>query len=301
MNAPSSRSSDQYIHGSAPDEQRRLSRLNDLLNEASLRELGLRGGEVVLDIGSGIAQFTRAIARAAGPAGKVIGVERDAAQLEEARRQAASAGESSLVELRQGDALNLPVQDSEWGTFDVVHARFLLEHVADPLAVVQSMARAVRPGGRVVLADDDHDVLRLWPEPPGLNSVWQAYIRSYDRLGHDPYVGRRLVALLHAAGILPRRNNWVFFGSCAGSPAFADIADNLVRILVGASDVIVSTAHLSKPQFDDAITALNHWSTRPDAAFWFAMCWAEGTRPEPPEARRSTGPTRPSSSAACPD
>ena len=35
----------------------------------------------------------------------------------------------------------------EWGTFDLVHARFLLEHVSDPLAVVRSMARAVRPGG----------------------------------------------------------------------------------------------------------------------------------------------------------
>ncbi len=30
-----------YLHGTAPDEQGRLSRLNDLLNDLSLRELGL--------------------------------------------------------------------------------------------------------------------------------------------------------------------------------------------------------------------------------------------------------------------
>jgi ubiquinone/menaquinone biosynthesis C-methylase UbiE len=279
MNVPARDSTDLYIHGSAPEEQRRLSRLNDLLNEASLRELALRGGERILDVGCGIAQFTRAMARAAGPTGRVIGIERDGAQLDEARRQAASAGEAELVELRHGDALDLPLEPGEWGTFDLVHARYLLEHVADPPAVVGTMVRAARPGGRIVLADDDHDLLRLWPEPPGVMSLWQAYIRSYDRLGNDPYVGRRLVSLLHDSGALPTRNNWVFFGGCAGTSGFADTVENLARILVGARDEILATAHLERKTFDKAIEALSDWSTRADAAFWFAMCWAEGFKP----------------------
>jgi ubiquinone/menaquinone biosynthesis C-methylase UbiE len=268
-----------YIHGSAPDEQRRLSRLNDLLNDASLRALNLRGGEVILDVGSGIGQFTRAMARAAGANGRVIGIERDAGQLEEARRQAHAAGEHDLVELRPGDAFDLPLRDEEWGSFDVVHARYLLEHVADPLAVVRTMTRALRPGGRLVLADDDHEILRLWPEPPGLLPIWHAYIRSYDRLGNDPYVGRRLVELLHQAGAVPVRNDWVFFGACAGNSALPDIALNLERILIGARALILSTAHIGELAFDRAISALKEWSFRPDVAFWFAMCWAEGFRP----------------------
>ena len=279
MNAQPRPSSSLYIHGSAPEEQRRLSRLNDILNEDSLRELGLRGGEQILDFGCGIAQFTRVMARAVGPTGRVIGIERDRAQLEEARRQAASAGEAELVELRPGDALDPPLEPAEWGTFDLVHARYLLEHVADPPAVVRTMVRAARPGGRIVLADDDHDILRLWPEPPGLMLLWQAYIRSYDRLGNDPYAGRRLVSLLHEAGAIPARNNWVFFGGCAGSPAFVDIVENLARILIGARDVILATAHLLEKTFDDTIAALDDWSTRSDAAFWFAMCVAEGFKP----------------------
>ena len=188
--------------------------------------------------------------------------------------------EEDLVELREGDALALPLRDEEWGSFDLAHTRFLLEHVSDPLGVVRGMVRAVRPGGRIVLADDDHDVLRLWPEPPGFISLWQAYIRSYDRLGNDPYVGRRLVALLHAAGAVPVRNNWIFFGSCAGMPTFPDIVENLQKILVGARSLILSTAHIEEDAFEQAIGALKTWSTYPDAAFWFAMCWAEGTRPE---------------------
>lgn len=116
----------QYLHGTSPDEQKRLTMLNDLLNEASLREMGLKGGERVLDVGSGLAQLTRAMGRLAGPTGRVVGIERSTIQIAEAKRQAAFAGEENLVELRQGDALNLPLRDGEWGTFDVAHTRFLL-------------------------------------------------------------------------------------------------------------------------------------------------------------------------------
>ena len=227
--------SNRYIHGSAPTEQRRLSRLNELLNHASLRELDLRGGESILDVGSGIGQLTRAMAKMAGPDGHVMGIERDKDQLAEARSQALADQEEDLVDLREGDALALPLSDMEWGSFDVAHSRFLLEHVSDPLGVVREMVRAVRPGGRIVLADDDHDVLRLWPEPPGFSAVWQAYIRSYDRLGNDPYIGRRLVGLLHAAGAVPTRNDWIFFGGCVGMPTFPDIVENLRDIAGGST------------------------------------------------------------------
>ena len=33
-----------YLHGTSPDEQSRLSKLNELLNAESLRMLGLHGG-----------------------------------------------------------------------------------------------------------------------------------------------------------------------------------------------------------------------------------------------------------------
>src|SRR5262245_13271218 len=144
-----------YIHGTDPSEQKRLSLLNTIINDSSLRALGLRGGERILDVGSGLGQCTRAMARAAGM--RVVGIERSADQIDEARRQAREEGEEDRIELRQGDVLRLELPDGEWGAFDVAHARFVLEHVADPLAVVRSMVRAVRPGGRIVLEDDDRE------------------------------------------------------------------------------------------------------------------------------------------------
>ena len=52
-----------YLHGSAPDEQRRLAKMNDLLNAPLLRELRLQGNERVLDVGCGICLWTGNVAQ----------------------------------------------------------------------------------------------------------------------------------------------------------------------------------------------------------------------------------------------
>lgn len=272
-------SNDHYIHGTRPEEQRRLSVLNRLLNEASLRQMRVRSGERILDVGSGLGQLTRALARAAGPEGSVIGVERDPEQMDEARRQATADGEGNLVEFRVGDAVDLPLGDDEWGTFDLVHARFLLEHVPDPMAVLRAMVRAARPGGRIVLEDDDHDVLRFFPELPETRRLWEAYFRTYARFGRDPYVGRRLVSMLHEAGASPCGNTWLFFGSCAGSPDFGAMVANFVGVLAGAREAVLAGGELTESEIDAGIAALESWRERPDAALWYATCWAEARRP----------------------
>jgi ubiquinone/menaquinone biosynthesis C-methylase UbiE len=266
-----------YIHGTDDDEQLRLSLMNDvLLNSAMLREMSLRGDERILDLGSGLGQFTRMMARAV-PNGRVVGIEYSEEQLSAAKRLAASDRESSLAELRSGDALNLDLGD-EWGTFDVAHTRFLLEHITDPLRAVTSMVRAVRPGGRIVLADDDHGVLRLWPEPPGWMRLWDAYMRAYERVGNDPLVGRRLVQLLHEASAQPVRNTWVFFGGCAGMETFPILAANMAGVVRTARETIVSHGLFDAGDFDRVMGEYREWSQRPDAALWFSVAWAEGVK-----------------------
>jgi len=265
-----------YIHGTAPDEQRRLSTLNRLLNESSLREIAIQPGERVVDFGCGLAQLTRDMARAAQV--PVLGIERSPEQIAEALRQARAAGEEGLIELRAGDVLAPPLANGEWGAFDVAHARFVLEHVPEPLTVVNAMVRAVRRGGRVVLEDDDHWLLHFWPEPVECVTLWRSYVESYSQVGNDPQVGRKLVGLLHEAGARPLRNRWIFFGGCAGEPHFPLLVENMVGLFAGAREGMLSGGLLDAESFAAAIAAFGAWGRRPDAALWFARCWAEGVK-----------------------
>jgi SAM-dependent methyltransferase len=269
------RSGSHYLHGTSAEEQARLSRLNSLLNDLALREMPLQGGERILDVGAGLGQLSRAMASAAGR--PVVGVERSPEQISEALRQARVDGEQHLLDLRPGEANALPLRPDEWGTFDVAHTRFVLEHVPDPLGVVRQMARAVRQGGRVILQDDGHDTMRLWPEPAGFSGLWRAYMRTYDRVGNDPFVGHRLVAMLHQAGLQPVRNTWLFFGACAGQETlFRLYVENLVIILRGVRDQVLALGEMDDRSFEAAVRTVEEWGARPDAAIWYAVSWAEG-------------------------
>src|SRR3990172_7697115 len=72
---------------------------------------GVRPGDVVLDIGSGAGIDALLASKLVGPTGKVIGLDFTPEMIEKARENAARAGAAN-VEFRQGDAENMPVEDS---------------------------------------------------------------------------------------------------------------------------------------------------------------------------------------------
>ncbi len=268
-----------YLHGSSPEEQARLSMLNDLLNQECLRVLNPDSGNRVLDVGCGLGQLSRVVACSVGADGFVLGIERDTQQYLQAKKLAAEAKERNLPEFRQGDALQLPLDDCEWGTFDVAYCRFLLEHLQNPVIAISQMIKAVRPGGRVFLADDDHDYFHPWPEPAGFQALWQAYIGSYQRLGNDPFIGRRLVFLLREAGLNSIRNSSVFFGGCAGNETFEAVADNLIGVMVGAKELMLSGGLLDESSYHFGMDGLVQWKRNPASALWYSVCCAEGLVP----------------------
>lgn len=272
--------SDDYIHGFSPEEQARLTRMQDILNHRELEQLDLRGVSSILDVGAGLGQMTRALARAAGPGTRVVGIERDERQRAEAMRQAREAGEDALMELRPGDATDLPLTDDERKSFDLVHARFLLEHVTHPEQVVREMVSAARPGGRVVLFDDDHDLLRLWPGCPGVEQAWRAYWESYADHGCDPLVGRRLAALLSAAGCATVRTTAVFYGATIGEPLFPLVVDNLRGVLAGAADALDAAGRLPRADLESELAELDAWRSQPGATLWYSLPLAEGIVPK---------------------
>jgi ubiquinone/menaquinone biosynthesis C-methylase UbiE len=97
----------------------------------------------VLDIGCGAEQTTRDAAHRAVE-GSVVGVDVLADMLEVARRRSSEQGN---VRFEQGDA---QVQAFPAGHFDLCISRFGVMFFADPAAAFANIARAIRPGGRLL-------------------------------------------------------------------------------------------------------------------------------------------------------
>lgn len=263
-----------YIHGSDPAEQNRLARLNDLINLRCLPKLKLQKGFRVFDAGSGLGQLTFLMSAAVGSTGSCIGIERDLNQLAVARKNHAAPN----LEFRQGDVFAPPFAEDEWGKFDFAHARFLLEHLSNPAKAVAQMIKALRPGGRIFLADDDHQSITLFPEPAGFQKLWGAYMDSYVEVGNDPFIGRKLAKLLVDQGMKDIRNDVVFFGDCAGTETFPLFADNLIGIIATSYPIMIEANLITDAEYESGIQNIRSWALLPDASLWYCIYVAEGVK-----------------------
>ena len=106
-------------------------------------------GERVVDVGSGAGVDCLVAGRAVGPEGRVIGVDMTPAMLERARA-AAKEAELDNVEFREGLAEGLPVED---GWADIMISNGVINLVPDKVGAYREIARVLKPGGRVQVAD----------------------------------------------------------------------------------------------------------------------------------------------------
>jgi len=106
-------------------------------------------GDTVLDLGSGSGMDSFLAALAVGGEGRVIGVDMTEAQLAKARRLADEHG-FARVEFRKGYIEDPPVDP---GSCDCIVSNGVINLSPDKPAVFAAAARALRPGGRLALAD----------------------------------------------------------------------------------------------------------------------------------------------------
>ncbi|MFQ5894633.1 MAG: methyltransferase domain-containing protein [Nitrospinota bacterium] len=109
----------------------------------------LEPGEAVLDLGSGGGLDAILAARAAGPSGRVAGVDMARAMVEKARSNVEALGLEN-TEFVQGYAEALPFRDVQ---FDVVSINGILNLCPDKRPVLAEIARVLRPGGRAIIAE----------------------------------------------------------------------------------------------------------------------------------------------------
>jgi SAM-dependent methyltransferase len=106
----------------------------------------LRPGAHVLDVACGTGVVTRLAADRAGTAGRVVGLDINAAMLDVARRLAPPAG--ATVEWLEASALEMPLPDA---AFDVVLCQHGLQQFPDRPAALHEMRRVLAPCGRLAL------------------------------------------------------------------------------------------------------------------------------------------------------
>ncbi|HEV8634476.1 MAG TPA: class I SAM-dependent methyltransferase [Chloroflexota bacterium] len=188
-------------------------------------------GQRWLDVACGPGLVARALAPRVG---SVLGVDLTGAMIDLARREARREGLANVA-FALGDATRLDLPDD---SFDGAVTRFSLHHIPLPSRTVAEMARVVRPGGSVVLADhlhaEDHD-----------GAVWQEEIERLRDPSHwaclthrrIQELGRPAGLELEAERVIPFAmsfEEWLSRGS--GGPGASELIERALAARPGGSE-----------------------------------------------------------------
>jgi SAM-dependent methyltransferase len=229
----------------------------------------LAPGQSLLDVGCGPGTITLDLARRVSP-GSVVGIDASADIVEQASATVPDT-DRTRIEFEVGDVFALRFGD---GSFDVVHAHQVLQHLTDPVAALREMRRVCAPDGVVAARDGDYEAMTWYPVNEGLDR-WLALYRATARAdGGEPDAGRRLVSWARAAGFSQIEAS--VSGWC-----FADPEDRAwwseswaQRVTVSAfAEHAVEHGLATPAELEALASAWLEWGARDDA--WFAVLHGE--------------------------
>ena len=188
-----------YIISGGKEGKSRLNVLSEALypyTSSLLASQGVVSGMSFLDLGCGGGNVSLLAAQMVGNTGTVHGIDFDEAIIALARQDAAAAGAANVT-FTAMSATGINYHNE----YDIVYSRFLLSHLTDPLSVLQKMAAAVKPGGKVIVEDTHFSGHFCYPACAAFDKYVQYYTTSSIRNGHDPEIGPSLFSLFHRAGL----------------------------------------------------------------------------------------------------
>jgi SAM-dependent methyltransferase len=171
----------------------------DVFDPVTIRHLEtivVADGWNCLEVGAGTGSIAQWLSQRVGPTGKVVATDIDMRFL--------SLIAAPNLEIRQHNILK---DDLEVGHYDLVHCRKLLEHLPEPEKALSKMADAVRPGGWLLIEEDDlGSHLSMDVMDPSLAPIAAAFRASFDNMRKkgisDAYFGRRVRGLVEGIGFV---------------------------------------------------------------------------------------------------
>lgn len=241
-----------------------LASVHDPATERHLARIGLAGGMVCAEIGPGDGSIARYMAARVGPTGHVVALD--------INTRFVDSGAFPQIEIRTGD---VTAGSLERDTYDVIHARFVLVHLREWRAALESIGRALKPGGWFLVEEPDFRTAFPAGQTEAAESIArvnEAVLAMYSTMGVDPSFGTRLPQIL---------TNWGFCDVAFATDLPLDRGGSGIAAMMGMSishlrSRLVSTGVVADLDVNAYVAAAqdeNTWST------YYATVSAWGRKP----------------------
>jgi ubiquinone/menaquinone biosynthesis C-methylase UbiE len=190
----------EYVLGTTDAEIQRLGLQHAVwVSDATRawRAAGFRPGNVIIDVGAGPGFATLDLAELVGPSGSVYAIDQSARFAAHTQRQAAARGLQNIVTT----TADLDEYSFEGFAADGAWIRWVLAFVRQPRRVLSEIARALRPGGRIVIHEYfAYETWKVLPRDEQFERFVAAVMLSWRRRGGEPNVGLDVVPWLEELG-----------------------------------------------------------------------------------------------------
>ncbi|MGG7059741.1 class I SAM-dependent methyltransferase [Clostridium tertium] len=177
--------------------QKELMRLQKQSNFGSdreikmLRNLGIKDDSVILEVGSGPGFYTKVLLDNF-PNSEIIALDNDEALLNFAHNMLNNYG--NRVTFMQDDIMKCTIPDEY---FDIVIARFVFQHLSDPIIALKEIYRILKPGGKVIIIDVDSELWGLtYPKNELIKNLNSNLSKYQTSINGNREIGRVLLTLL---------------------------------------------------------------------------------------------------------
>lgn len=228
-----------YVYDQAWESEReRLAGIESMWDPGTREILGrfVSPGSRVLEAGAGGGSIATWLAEQVGDSGHVLAVDLDTRFVEPLR--------SDVIEVREA---NLVTDDLPEGEYDVVHSRLVLEHIPERFEVLGRLARALKPGGVLVVEDYDWTSFGFESADEAQTRVAEGILAFMSAAGFDRAYGRSLVGSLVVGGLTDvtgEGRSLVIDGSHPGFSFFSLSFDQLAPAAMSAGLMKVDDAEL---------------------------------------------------------
>lgn len=157
-----------------------------------LRNLGVEDNKLLLEIGSGPGFYTKILLDTFKNT-KIVSLDNDENLLEVAHKML-NAEYGNRVSFINDDIINNSLKDN---SFDIVIARFVFQHLNDPVKVLKEIYRVLKPGGKVIIIDVDSELWGVtYPKNELIKQLNSSLSKFQSSLNGNREIGRSLLTLL---------------------------------------------------------------------------------------------------------
>jgi ubiquinone/menaquinone biosynthesis C-methylase UbiE len=261
-----------YLHGFSRNEQDRLYEQARFLEASVYQKVDFSAAKKLIEVGCGVGAQTEILLERF-PNLHVTGIDFSADQISRAKNHLSDREYQKRVDLHQGDALHLTFKDD---SFDGAFLCWFLEHVQEPVAILNEIRRVMKPHATIVCNEVLNATFYVHPYSPATLKYWFEFNDHQWNMKGDPFVGGKLANYLLKAGFQNIETQVITHHYDNRTPKKrAQFIEFWTSLLMSGADSLIKADKVTVELVNEMQAELTRLKNEPDAVIFYSWVQAQ--------------------------